>query len=306
MDHLLIDQDAVPTLVETKLASNPEIRRTVVGQLLEYAAHASLTWSVDNLRSSFNKSTSTRSMDPDEEIIGFLGSDTVEDVEMFWEHVGANLAAKRLRSLIVADSIPDPLQRVVEFLNSQMTDVEVLAVEIKQLRGPSNQTLVPRVIGRTAAHPTKRAPGPRQVHTRETFLATISHTGVRETATRLLDAAEQAGAIITWGSSGVSVRVRCPAYRLPVSVAWINPPQISGWMGLKNCTFGATFYNADLPSPVRKVLKRWVEQFSADDFSEKLSVVDMDVWSVTFEDAAENVGMLTNRLSQVVGDLLAL
>ena len=43
VDHLIIDQDAVPTLAEVKRGSNPEIRRAIVGQLLEYAAHASKT-----------------------------------------------------------------------------------------------------------------------------------------------------------------------------------------------------------------------------------------------------------------------
>ena len=40
VDHLIIDQDAVPTLAEVKRGSNPEIRRTIAGQLLKYAAHA--------------------------------------------------------------------------------------------------------------------------------------------------------------------------------------------------------------------------------------------------------------------------
>ena len=40
LDHLIIDQDAVPTLVEVKRGSSSELRRTIVGQLLEYAAHA--------------------------------------------------------------------------------------------------------------------------------------------------------------------------------------------------------------------------------------------------------------------------
>ena len=31
VDHLIIDQDAVPTLAELKRGSNPEIRRTIVG-----------------------------------------------------------------------------------------------------------------------------------------------------------------------------------------------------------------------------------------------------------------------------------
>ena len=43
LDHLIVDQDAVPTLVEVKRSSNTEIRRTVVGQMLGYAAHAADT-----------------------------------------------------------------------------------------------------------------------------------------------------------------------------------------------------------------------------------------------------------------------
>lgn len=34
LDHLIIDQDARPTLVEVKLRDNPEIHRKVVGQML--------------------------------------------------------------------------------------------------------------------------------------------------------------------------------------------------------------------------------------------------------------------------------
>ena len=43
VDHLIIDQDAVPTLAELKRGSNPEIRRTIVGQLLEYRGRRRLT-----------------------------------------------------------------------------------------------------------------------------------------------------------------------------------------------------------------------------------------------------------------------
>ena len=50
-----------------------------------------------------------------------------------------------------------------------MQDIEVLAVEIKRFHGTSAQTLVPRVIGRTAAGP--RRPGrPGHRLTRESFL----------------------------------------------------------------------------------------------------------------------------------------
>ena len=86
-----------------------------------------------------------------------------------------NLAARRLRLLFVADDIPDPLERVVEFLNGHMSGIEVLAVEIKQFRSKSTQTLVPRVIGRTAGSSASGTAGPRPALTRELFL-----DGIRE------------------------------------------------------------------------------------------------------------------------------
>ena len=148
IDHLIIDQDAVPTLAEVKRGSNPEIRRTIVGQMLEYAAHAAQTWTADELRQTFEKSTNERGLDPSHELATLLQADGEVDADRFWRDVSTNLEARRLRLLFVADDIPDPLERVVEFLNRQMPDIEVLAVEIKQFRGKSTQALVPRVIGK--------------------------------------------------------------------------------------------------------------------------------------------------------------
>ena len=60
VDHVIIDQDAVPTLAEVQCSSNPEIRRTIVGQLLEYAAYASETWTAEELRGAFKRHTEAR------------------------------------------------------------------------------------------------------------------------------------------------------------------------------------------------------------------------------------------------------
>ena len=86
--------------------------------------------------------------DPADVLADLLDSEGDPDADAFWKQVATNLAAKRLRLLFVADEIPDSLVHIVEFLNQQMRDVEVLAVEVKQYRGGGTQTLVPRVIGR--------------------------------------------------------------------------------------------------------------------------------------------------------------
>src|ERR1017187_7944894 len=49
LDHLFLDQDAVPTLVEVKRSANTQIRREVVGQMLDYAANGVAFWSVEEI-----------------------------------------------------------------------------------------------------------------------------------------------------------------------------------------------------------------------------------------------------------------
>src|SRR4051812_20913823 len=50
LDHLFVDQDGVPTLVEVKRSSDTRIRREVVGQMLDYAANSIVYWPVGELR----------------------------------------------------------------------------------------------------------------------------------------------------------------------------------------------------------------------------------------------------------------
>ncbi len=148
VDHLFLDQDGVPTLVEVKRSTDTRIRREVVGQMLDYAANALAYWPVDNIRAHFEAECTIHGVDPDEKVSIFLGEG--RDPEAFWEVVNTNLRAGRIRMLFVADEIPAELHRIVEFLNTQMSPAEVLAVEIKQFVGGEVRTLVPRVIGQVA------------------------------------------------------------------------------------------------------------------------------------------------------------
>lgn len=149
LDHLLIDQDGVPTLVEIKRSTDNRIRREVIGQILDYAANAVSYWSVDEIKYRLEERCKDQSKDMSEELGLLLGSDGSAD--MFWERVKTNLKAGKIRMLIVADTIPKELQRIIEFLNGQMTPAEILGVEIKQFVNDSLKTLVPRVLGQTAA-----------------------------------------------------------------------------------------------------------------------------------------------------------
>lgn len=74
-----------------KRAANTEIRRSVVGQMLDYAANAigRSGWSLERIRSDF----ATTHPDPDLALQRLLGGNG--DAEWFWEAVRTNLSAHR-------------------------------------------------------------------------------------------------------------------------------------------------------------------------------------------------------------------
>ena len=157
LDHLFLDQDAVPTLVEVKRSTDTRIRREVIGQMLDYAANAVAYWPVEEVRAKFESRCEENEEAPDEVLTAFLGED--QDCDEFWQRVKTNLQAGRIRLVFLADSIPAELRRVVEFLNEQMDPAEVLAIEVKQFVGKGVKTLVPRVLGQTENARKKKASG---------------------------------------------------------------------------------------------------------------------------------------------------
>ena len=151
VDHLFLDQDGIPTIVEVKRSTDTRIRREVVGQMLEYAANAVAYWSIESLRTLFESNCASRLKDPKSFLAESLG--VVDDYEQFWQTVKTNLQAGKVRMIFVADQIPAELQRIVEFLSRQLDPAEVFAIEVKKFSGNDLNALVPRVVGKTASSP---------------------------------------------------------------------------------------------------------------------------------------------------------
>lgn len=116
LDHLFLDQDGVPTLVEVKRGGNPEVRREVVAQMLDCASHAVLFWTAEAIRTWFEARCRQEGRDPEELLRDYLAGDV--PAADFWQRVATNLQASKIRLLFVADAIPPELRRIVEFLNS--------------------------------------------------------------------------------------------------------------------------------------------------------------------------------------------
>jgi hypothetical protein len=202
LDHLFLDQDGIPTFVECKRAADTRTRREVVAQMLDYAANGIEYWSMDRLRQSAAEAAQRRGKSLDEEIAELLGEEEA-DIEGYWKRVEDNLHNRRVRLIFATDSTPKELRRLVEFLNKEMTHVEVLAVEIKQFRQADHKgqkAIVPRLVN----PPPPEGDG---ILTREKFLekCTPEARGFFE---RVLDRAKERGYTIYWAKTGFSLRAQ--------------------------------------------------------------------------------------------------
>lgn len=148
LDHLFLDYDGVPTLVEVKRSSDTRLRREVVAQMLDYAANAVVNWSIEGIRAEFETTSEKAGRDSNEFLQEFLGAEA--DPEVFWERVKTNLQAGKIKLIFVADSIPKELRRVIDFLSKQMDPAKVIGIEVKQFVGGGITSLVPEIIGQTA------------------------------------------------------------------------------------------------------------------------------------------------------------
>lgn len=202
VDHLVVDQDATPTFVEVKRASDTRARREVVAQMLDYAANGSAFWTPGQLRAFYE---SGEPPGTSRELAAWLGvpEEEAEDAAAeFWQAVGTNLREGRIRLIFVAEDIPATLRRLVEFLNEQMPRVEVLAVEVRryQAEGTGAGVLVPRLVGQTArAQAVKEPVPPASGHIRGRRSTPWTETDVLEAVTLAGDvAAAAATAVIEW------------------------------------------------------------------------------------------------------------
>jgi len=213
LDHLFLDQDGVPTLVEVKRATDTRARREVVAQMLDYASNAVLHWPLERIQSDLEETCAANNRECDEAILTLMDASSEsseERIDKFWQSVKTNMEAGRLRLVFLADEIHRDLLHIVEFLNRQMNPCEVIAVELKQYVGQGLRTLVPRVIGQSVE--AQRRKSPKQIKegrdwSREEFMEWVSRSrgdNAISRITRIASLAEDFDLELDWGTNKIT------------------------------------------------------------------------------------------------------
>lgn len=147
IDNFLVTPSGLPVLVECKLWRNPEGRREVVGQILDYAKELS-RWSSSDLQREVSRRLK-REGNALLDLVRQAGHDV--DEIAFNDALTLNLRRGRFLLLIVGDGIREGVEAIAEYLQAHAGLHFTLGlVEMPIYAGPDGQRLVvPRVLART-------------------------------------------------------------------------------------------------------------------------------------------------------------
>ena len=151
-DLLLVEGDGEMTIVECKLSSNPEIRKSVVAQVLAYAA-ALARLDYPDVDAVFSSRIGKALAD------WFESSEADDwDEESFRQTVSQNLERGAFRLVIAVDEITDELKLIVAYLNHH-TDrgLRLFALELRRAVDEGVEVLLPETYGEESAD---ESPGP--------------------------------------------------------------------------------------------------------------------------------------------------
>lgn len=126
LDLLFIDLGGRLVAVETKLRKNPEVRREVIGQVLEYGAYLS-SWTIEDVEAQATRYFSDphtperfRGQNLYEAMSGLnasLSSEESLDEPSLRDRISERIEAEELVLIIAVDRIVDALRQTVTFVN---------------------------------------------------------------------------------------------------------------------------------------------------------------------------------------------
>ena len=256
-------------LVEFKTGPQNSDFRHVLAQLLDYGSHlwrmsyeefestvanryfSSNHCQDDRLRKKASLDEAARAIWPDL---------SEEEGALFRERLTQQLNTGEFHYVVVAQRFTITMERTVEYLNATMSAARFYSVELVRFAADS----ISAFESRTVLKPELQSSGSRQgpPKNKVQFLEQIEDDTYRSTLRELLEVCSGLGLRFYWGTAGASIRVSISNRENPLSVAWLYPPGVLGWMGLLDLTLGLSDNAGELPS-VASALEDYVEKVKA-------------------------------------------
>jgi hypothetical protein len=152
VDNLLVTPAGDIALIECKLWRNPQARREVVGQIIDYAKDLA-AWSYEDLQAAIGRTKPLDGQDGERpgSLYEAVSATSEIDESSFIDAVSRNLRRGRFLLLIVGDGIREGVESMTEFLQQYAGLHFTLAiVELPLFKVPTGGYIAqPRVLART-------------------------------------------------------------------------------------------------------------------------------------------------------------
>ncbi len=207
-DLIGVDEIGGITVVECKLATNPDIRRKVIGQVLEYAAYL---WQMPY--DKFDSIVQSREGQPLAKLMRQRLDEQgpVEDwqEEKFRDSVVKTLRQGTFRIIVAVDKVTDELRRVIRYLNaSGPVGFSIYALEMHYFADDQTELLVPQLVGMVPQRPTAATGKRGRWDTERFFQASAAEESnsseVIQVMRDLLEFTEQEADKVWWGTGNVN------------------------------------------------------------------------------------------------------
>lgn len=147
IDNVMVTASGLPVLIECKLWKNPEGRREVIGQILDYSKELT-RWTASDLQREVSRRTGIKG-NAVYKLVREAGHE-VEEIT-FNDAVSYNLRRGRFLLLILGDGIREGVESITDYLQSHTGLHFTLGlIEMPIYEVPGGQMLIaPRVVART-------------------------------------------------------------------------------------------------------------------------------------------------------------
>lgn len=172
----------------------------------------------------------------------------------FTSQLTRNLKRGAIHYVVVAQRFTDAMLRTADYLNSVTSSGAFYLVELIRFTGDGLEAFEARTVLRPQPQGVSKSSA-SQALDRESFLAREADEARRARLDDFFDFCTGMGISIFWGVTGVSLRMRVSGKPDPVSIGWIHPTGVVGWMGLTGTTLG---YSETTVVPEESVM-RFVE-----------------------------------------------
>lgn len=168
-DILAFSADGDISIIECKLATNPESKRKVMGQILEYAAYLwGMTYDQVNARVQSLKEKDLSDL-VEEAVAGGW------DEENFRKGIDQSLQSGSFILIIVVDEINEDLKRTIRYVNECSESAFSLhALEMRRFQADFVEVLIPHLYGASSKPPETK----RKKWTEEEFLRVFREKNV--------------------------------------------------------------------------------------------------------------------------------